>query len=125
DAEVQLALDLTALLDEQLANHAARRAGLMRHQGLAQQASGEGARFLGSLAYLDASGLTSPAGVDLRLHDAHTAEIAPRRCRFVGSAGHFGVQHGDTVPPQDFLRLVLVNIHAALFSESRQRMEGE
>ena len=81
DAEVQLALDVQALFDQQALHQAAFRAGLRRDQRHAQNLGGELLRFVHRARQLDAAALAAPAGVNLRLHHHDLACPGARRRR--------------------------------------------
>src|SRR5204863_8248527 len=82
-AEVELACDRTALLDEQPPHHPPLRARLMGDQRLSEQRLGRRARLDGVLHELDATRLAATARVDLRLPDARAAGSIGRGDRLV------------------------------------------
>ena len=69
------------------------------------------ARLLGRIAKLDAACLATPADVDLRLDDDRLAKLAGDLLGLAGRRGDLARLHGDAVPAQDLLRLVLMNLH--------------
>ncbi len=110
-AEVHLARDGAALLDEEPAHHPALRPGLVRDQRLPEELRGGGARRRRVPHQLDAARLPAPAGVDLRLHDAREAEALGGGDRFVDLEARLAVGDRDAVAAQQVLRLVLVDVH--------------
>ena len=103
DAQVQLAGDLAAFLDEDAVDRLALGAGLDRDQRLAEQVLGDLARLVGRADELHAAllrivldrPLAAAAGVNLRLHDRQRpAQFLERRRRFVGRRGHLAAEHG-------------------------------
>ena len=86
DAQVELALDLQALLDEHALHLLARRPGLVGDEVHAEDLLGGRARLVGPLHDLDAAALAAAAGVNLRLDDDGAAaeplgDAPPRRTR--------------------------------------------
>ncbi len=87
----------------------------MRDQRHAENLLGVEFGILAGAGDLDTTALAAAAGVDLRLDDdtacALGKEFAGNRRGFFKGISHFAARNGDAVPGQDFLRLVLVNLH--------------
>ena len=80
----------------------------------AEDLAGDLASLLRRVAELDAARLATSADVDLRLDDDGYAKLAGDRFGLLGGGGDLAGLHGNAVPAQDFLRLVLMNLQ--LFS---------
>jgi len=109
--EVELPRDGEALLDEHPSHHATAGARLVRHQRLAEKLLRHRRGRLGILHHLDAARLAAAAGVNLRLDDARTPELARRGQRLGGCGHHLPRRHRHAVARQHRLRLELVNVH--------------
>jgi len=122
--QVQLAFDVAAVLDVEALHGAARRAGLLGHQVLAQHRRGLRADVLGRLGDADTAlalriilevALAAPTGMDLRLHDRDgPAQLAGDVHRLVFGVGDTALQQGDGEFGQERLGLILVDIHGVL-----------
>ncbi len=111
DAQVELAVDVEGLLDEDLLDDATGGPRLRRDQRHAEDALGEVVRLLGILRELHAAALAAAPGVDLRLDDRAPAE-PPRDLPRLGRAvGDLAARHGDAEVREDRLGLVLVDFH--------------
>ena len=118
-AEVELARDVDALLDEQALDLLALGAGLVRDQLHAEDLRGACLGVVARLGDLDAAALAAAAGVDLRLdHDDLVAglgdqllgrRLAPRR----GCSAGRPLGTGTPYFLQELLGLVLVDLHRA------------
>ena len=87
----------------------------MRDQLHAENVLGVQLGLLAGAGHLDAAALAAAAGVNLRLDDdargALGKELAGHRRGFFERVGHFAPGHGNAVSRQDFLCLILVNLH--------------
>src|SRR5262245_35176985 len=117
DRKVELARDLRAGLDVDLAHEPALRAGLVAAQRHAENLGGDALRLGGRLRELDPPGLAAAAGVDLRLHD-DDARVEPPRdlLRLGGRRRELAGGDGDSVRAQEPLGLVLVDVHRRICS---------
>src|SRR3954471_21434853 len=85
----------------------------MRDQTLPQYVPSPLFGLLRCTRQLHASRFTATAGMDLRLDDAcSTAEFDGRRFGLFRRCRNLSLGHGDTVALEDFLGLILVNIHS-------------
>jgi len=110
--QVDLALDRAAGLDVDQVDRQSRRAGLGRHETLAEHRLRCRADVLHRPAELDAAGLAAPARVDLRLDDPDLPlQLTRRGDRLRRRRGHPALRHGHAVVGEDALRLVFVKIH--------------
>ena len=80
NAQIQFFGDIGAFFDQQPTDFPTFRTGLVRHQGLADQFLGQARHVRLVLRNLDATGLASAAGMDLRLHDKHRGIQFCRPC---------------------------------------------
>ena len=97
-AEVEFALDVEALLDEQPADNSPAGAGLRRDQLHAQHPGGDVRRFLGGARQFDAAGFAAPARVNLRFDDDHRSfEALGAFPGFVLGECDFAARRGDAV----------------------------
>jgi len=116
DAEVELALDVGARLDVDLAHELAGGAGLMGDERHAEDLAGDRFGFFGRLGELHAAALAAAAGVDLGLHHAEfAAEGARGFAGFGRGGGEAAFRDGHTEVSEQRLRLVLVNVHDTTF----------
>ncbi len=111
DAEVELAVDVEGLLDEDLLDDASRGPRLRSDQRHAEDALGEVVRLLRILRELHAAALAAAPGVDLRLDDRAPAEPARDLPGLGGAVGDLTARHGDAEVREDRLGLVLVDFH--------------
>ena len=79
DAQIELALDLQAFLDEHASDLPALRAGLVRDERHPDHLFRQPLGFVGRFRQLDAAALAAAAGMDLRLHDDDARCRAARR----------------------------------------------
>ena len=123
-AEVELALDVAAVLDIDAGDQLAGLAGLLGDQHLADHRLGRGLDVLDRLDDADAAlavrvvgeapGAT-PTGMDLGLHHIDRAgQLGRGRGGFLGSPGHMALEHCDAVAPQQLLRLIFMDVHAVI-----------
>ena len=111
--DVELLLDVGALLDQQPAHFLARRIRLVRDELHAEDLAGLSAHFVDGARDLDAAALAAAAGVDLRLDDPHVAaERRGRGHRLVDGERRNAARRRHAVPAKDFLALVFVDFHA-------------
>ncbi|EAU64946.1 conserved hypothetical protein [Stigmatella aurantiaca DW4/3-1] len=111
-AQVQLLADGEPLLDVDLVDRLPLGAGLDGLQLHAQHRLGELLRLGGALGQLDAAALAAAARVDLRLHHDHRrGQLLGRGFRLIGREREDAPGSGDAVLPEEFLALVLVDLH--------------
>ena len=119
EAKVELAVDGGALLDEQALDFLSGGAGLVGDELHAEDGFGGRVGGLEIPGELDAAAFAAAASVDLRFDDNYL--VAGREEGFGGGIGllergdHLAVGYGHTVSAQDFLGLVLVNLHGRSF----------
>ncbi len=78
----------------------------------AENLTGEIGGFVGRTGQLHASSFAAAAGVDLRFHDGNVGlQALGRFARFFLGEGDFAARSGYTIPRQNGLRLILVNLH--------------
>ncbi len=112
ERQIKLAGDGRVLDHIDAAHDAALRPGLRRDERLAQHAVGFGVQLLERLHELDAAALAASAGMDLRLHHKDVAaEILRLRGGVLCRRGDRALGHRRAVGLEQFLGLVLVNIH--------------
>ena len=105
-AEIELAVDGEAFLDEQPRDLLAIGAGLIRDERLAEQLARDRLGFLGRLGELDAAGLAAAAGVNLRLDDRNgAAEPVGDVVGFFGCERHFPAGNRHAVAARGWLWL--------------------
>ena len=123
-------LDVGAVLDQQPAHFLAQRAGLVRDQLHAQDLAGQRLDLVDRAGQLDAAALAAATGVDLGLDDPdRAAELLGGFHRLLHGEGRDAARHRHTEVAQDFLALVLVNLHEGSLEErwgcaQRQGAEG-
>ena len=82
----------------------------------AQDLAGLGVRLIRAVGQLDAAGLPAAARLHLGLHHDQRMALGgePRRdlARLFGRAGDLAGLHGDAVLGEQFLRLILKQVHA-------------
>ena len=123
-AQIQLAGDLQAFLDEHASDDAPLGAGLVRDQGHAENLLGERFGLVGRLGELDAAALAAPAGVNLRLDDDDARSQAVGDVSRLGDVeGDFPAGHGHAVAGEDGFGLIFVNFHRG--SRKRSRLEEQ
>ena len=111
--EVELAGDVHALFDVDLAHFLALRPGLVRDQLHAHHFAEDLARLLRRFGELHAAALAAAAGVDLRLDDDAAAELLRRQARLLGVVDDDAARRRHAVAAQDFLGLIFVDFHGA------------
>ena len=105
-------LDVGAVLDQQATHLLALGAGLVRDQLHAEDLAGQGLDLVDRAGQLDAATLAATAGVDLRLDDPdRAAELLRCLDRLLNRESRNAARHRDSEFAQDFLALVLVNLH--------------
>ena len=114
-AEIELAIERLGHLDVDALHGLAFGAGLDGDQALAEQVRRRIAHLVIGLAQLDAASLAARAGMDLSLHrPAPAAKLGRGINRLIRAEGDgaFGNRHAEA--RQQFLGLVLVNVHSLL-----------
>ena len=115
---IQFVLDVGAVFDVEATHFLAFGAGLVGLELHAQDFTGQALDVVNRLGHLDATALATATGVDLGLDNPHGA--AQFLCGFNGllhseSSDATGSGHAELT--QDFLALVLVNLHEGLSQE--------
>ncbi len=112
DAQVKLALDVQAFLDQQALHDAPGGAGLRRHQLHAQHGLRQVGRFRRRFRQLHAACLAAASGVDLRLHHHDfRSQLLGHGARLFGRGDHFSPGSGHAESPENFLCLIFVDLH--------------
>ena len=112
EAQIELLGDGDAAFDIEAVDDLARGAGLVRDQLLAEEFVGGIEHFVLRAAELDAARLAAAAGVDLGLDDPElAADLARPVGRLLGAVGQRALGNGHAEAGQDFLGLILVNVH--------------
>ena len=112
EAEIQLAIDGEAFLDQQARDLLAVGTGLIGDERLAEQLARDRLGFGAGLGELDAAGLAAAAGMNLRLDDRdRSAEPLGDVVNFFGCERHFPAGDRHAVLGKDCFGLVLVNLH--------------
>src|SRR6185437_2777916 len=107
-----LAVDLRAGLDVDLLDGQTLRAGLLGHETLSKHACRRGAHSANVAHHLDSPRLSASPGVHLGFHHPdRTAQGLGRRSGFLRRRGHLSCRDCDAVASENFLRLILVQIH--------------
>ena len=112
DREIEFTRNGRAFLDIEALHLLAFGSGLVRDQRHAEHALGLRLHVVDGLHHLDAAALAAATSVDLRLHDPHGA--AQRfRCLYclVDGEGGMALAGDDAKAPEDFLGLILMNVH--------------
>ena len=110
--QIHLAGDVAARLDVDRLHHAALGAGLVRHEGLAEQALRDLLRLVGRADQLDAARLAATTGVDLHLDDAErNAQVREGLAHFGDGRAGDALADGDAELRQELLGLILVDVH--------------
>ncbi len=113
--QIEFAVDGRAFLDVEPVDLLAVRAGLMGNQRRAEDARGFLLHVVDGFDHLDAAGLTSAAGVDLRLHHPNrAAEFVGSLERLVDGKRRHPARHRHAEFTQHRFSLILVNVHAML-----------
>jgi len=111
-AQIQFALDVQTLFDQQTLHNAAGRTGLRRDKRHAQHFGGEFAGFGRRFRELHAAAFAAAAGVDLGFDDHYLrAQALGRGASGLGRRDHFAARRGDAEAAQDFFGLIFVNLH--------------
>ena len=110
--DIELARDVAALLDIDLLDLFALRAGLVGDQAAAQHLVGAGDHLLHGAADLDAAGLAAAAGMDLGLHHPdRTVQLLGDGLGLGRVVGDVAARHRHAIAPQQLLGLIFVDIH--------------
>ena len=110
--DVVLLLDVGPFLDQQAAHLLAFGAGLVGLELHAEDLAGELLDLVERARELDATALAAAAGMDLRLHHPDRAtELLRRLGGFQHAERGVAARHRHTELAQDFLALVLVDLH--------------
>ena len=113
EAHVQFLLDVRAFFDQQAVHLLAFRAGLVRDELHAEDLVRIFANLVQRLCNLHAAALTATASVNLSLDDPYrAAQLFSGLDRIVHREHGLAARDRDAELPQDFLSLVLVNLHA-------------
>ena len=125
EAQIQLPRDVGGLLDPQAMDLLARSPRLLGDQRPAQQ----GGRIIPHLrlgmAELDPAHLAPATGMDLCLHDdGESAQFAGAIGRLFRGIGQPALRYRYAKAGQDFLGLMLVNVHGCLLLETVVRGGG-
>ena len=111
-SQIQLTVDVAGAFDIEAVHDLAGRAGLVRHQALAEQLVGRFPDLVVGTAQLDAAGLAAGAGMDLRLdHPLVAADFLGAVGGLFGTVGQSAWQHVDAKPCQNLFRLILMDFH--------------
>src|SRR5262249_21136341 len=112
-AEIQLALDVEPLLDEQTLDDASFGPSLMRDERHAEHLRRRRFGLGRALHDLDTAALAAAAGMNLRFDDHDTAAEPLRgRLPVIRRRNRFACGNGNAVLRKDGLALELVNLHA-------------
>ena len=115
-ADVQLALDLRAGLDEHLVDGQTFRPGLVGVQTTAEHLRRRIRSRLGAVHQLDAAGLAAATGMNLGLdHPLGTADAASGIGRFSRRGGDVTGRDRDAVARKELLGLIFVQVHRRVF----------
>ena len=102
EAQIQLALDLQAFLDEHASDLPAFRAGLVRDERHADHLFRQALGFVGRFRQLDAAALAAAARMDLRLHDDDAgAEPLGDGRGIMSGGGDFAARNGHAESRED------------------------
>jgi hypothetical protein len=113
EADIQFLLDVGAFFDQQAVHLLAFRARLVRDQLHAEDLVRVFAHLLERLRDLHAAALAAATRVNLSLDDPHRAtELFRHLDGLVHRERRLAARYRDSEFPQDFLTLVLVNLHA-------------
>jgi hypothetical protein len=114
-AEIKLAVEGLCHLDIDALHGLAFGAGLDGDEALAEQIGGGVTHLVIGLAELDAAGLAARAGVNLRLdRPVPAAELGRGIDRLIGAEGDGTLGHRYAETREQFLGLILVNVHSLL-----------
>src|SRR5439155_18970363 len=129
--EIALTLDIAACLDVDAMHRSAGRTGLLGHQCVADYRIGRCTYLLDrpreshaalAIRIVGEAAGAAATGMDLRLHDVNWPwELARRGHCLVRGPGDMTVRHRHTVPLQQFLGLVLVDVHGCTLSRPLAR----
>src|SRR6185437_12635455 len=123
DAQVQLAGNVRRLFDQDLAHLAPLRAGLVGHQGHAQDLARTFDRFFGRFGQLDAAALAASARVDLGFHHRASAEFGGSRGRVFRLRDHPPARNRHAEAAQQLLGLVFMDFHRENSQDSIDDMQ--
>ena len=115
NAQIKFAINGRRFFNQQPLHFLPLRAGLVRHQRHAENVLGIKLGLSARVRHLNTAALAAPSGMNLRLDD-HARRALRKQfagyCRgFFEVIGHFAPGHGYAVFRQDFLCLILVNLH--------------
>jgi hypothetical protein len=114
-ADVELLLDVGALLDQQPAHLLPGGAGLVRHELHAEDLGGALAHFVERAREFHAAALAATARMDLRLDHPHRPAERLRGLHGVVDAERGNAaRHRHAVAPEQLLALVLVDLHRVI-----------
>jgi hypothetical protein len=125
EGEVELPVDVHGIADEDRVDLAALGAGLLGDQVHAQHRLEDLRGLVGIGSELDAAPLAPAAGVDLGLDDGLPAVLLGDHAGVLGVLGHPPVGRRDLVQPEQFLGLVLVDVHPGLPIDGRVSLSGK
>ena len=112
-ADIQFLLDVSAFFDQQAVHLLAFRASLVRDELHAEDLVRVFTNLFQRLCDLHAATLATATRVDLSLHDPYrAAELFSGLDRVIHREDRLAARYRDAEFPQDFLTLVLVNLHA-------------
>lgn len=113
EADVQLLLDVGAFFDQQTVDLLAFRTRLVRNELHAEDLVRVFTNLLDRLRDFHAAALAATTRVNLSLHDPHrAAQLFCHLDGLVNRERRLAARYRDSEFPQDFLTLVLVNLHA-------------
>ena len=119
DPQIKLLGDILGLFHQDLVDQAPFGAGLGRDQGHAQDLVRHPLHFLGGGRGLDAAALAPAAGVDLGLdHKGAFRQLFGHLAGLQVGVGHPPFGHRHVKFPEQFLSLILVNLHRSSFQQS-------
>ncbi len=128
NAQIQLAVDVRGLLDQEPLHLLSLRAGLVRDQLHAEDVLGVQFGVFAGARDLHSAALAAAAGMDLRFHYHAACALGKQGARHgIGlfqRVGHFALGHSHAVLGQDFFRLILVNLHVDWDRQGRSRFGG-
>ena len=111
-AQVKLAFNVEPFFNQQAPHDPALGTSLRRHQALAQNLTGNGLGFRSRVDHLDAPGLASAAGVDLRFHNNRSTQARGNFAGLFRRIGHLTVGNRNSKTCQNLFGLIFVNLHS-------------